>query len=176
MEFLIVIQLLGNIFKRTYILWNVIQIYIFILLKILFYSSQNTVDNQSKVRYYMYRNQFNFILFIILECLNDGSHIFHNGGDTKVSPQVLADANNLLINRSYLRHICGVQELTWFDSEVEKTLDFKGLIIIVLVRNWHHLLALLRINWGFDSLMERLTQSVRLFAEMQIMGCFFCKK
>ena len=25
-------------------------------------------------------------------------------------------------------------------------------------------------------LMERLTQSVRLFAEMQIMGCFFCKK
>ena len=50
-------------------------------------SSQNTVDKQSKVRYYICRNQFNFILFIILECLNDGSHIFHNGGNTKVSPK-----------------------------------------------------------------------------------------
>lgn len=55
--------------------------------KIYIISSQNTVDNQSKVRYYMCRNQFNFILFIILECLNDGSHIFHNGGDTKVFPK-----------------------------------------------------------------------------------------
>ena len=35
----------------------------------------------------MYRNQFNFILFIILECLNEGSQIFHNGGDTKVFPK-----------------------------------------------------------------------------------------
>ena len=54
---------------------------------VIIYSSQNTVDKQSKVRYSMYRNQFNFILFIILECLNDGSHIFHNGGDTKVFPK-----------------------------------------------------------------------------------------
>lgn len=82
----------------------------------------------------MYRNQFNFILFIILECGKNGIHIFHNGGDTKVSPQVLAGANNLLINRSYLRHICGVQKLNGFDSEVEKSLDFKWLIMIVLVR------------------------------------------
>lgn len=42
---------------------------------------------QSKVRYYKCRNQFNFILFIILECLKNGSHIFHNGGDTKVFPK-----------------------------------------------------------------------------------------
>ena len=55
--------------------------------KVYIISSQNTVDKQSKVRYYMCRNQFNFILFIILECLNDGSHIFHNGGDTKVFPK-----------------------------------------------------------------------------------------
>lgn len=54
---------------------------------VIIYSSQNTVDKQSKVRYSMYRNQFNFILFIILECLDDGSHIFHNGGNTKVFPK-----------------------------------------------------------------------------------------
>ena len=47
--------------------------------KIYIISSQNTVDKQSKVRYFMYRNQFNFILFIILECLNDG--------DMKVFPK-----------------------------------------------------------------------------------------
>lgn len=54
---------------------------------VIIYSSQNTVDKQSKVRYYICRNQFNFILFIILECLKNGSHIFHNGGDTKVFPK-----------------------------------------------------------------------------------------